>query len=156
MLESLKPRNGASSVGRWYPNVQSEDVWSMTESKFWLVVNGCHEFWNFPMNIGLRWSSQLTNSNLFQRGGPTTNQDLFPADLKWAKSSARDGWSSSPARVLCVRHSVSQPPAPRDGFFQKKKCPCVRDQLQLAVSLPPERIFPHEHPDGESKVLSRW
>ena len=31
--------------------------------------------WHFPINIGLLSSSQLTNSNLFQRGGPpTTNQ----------------------------------------------------------------------------------
>ena len=38
------------------------------ELKFWLVVNGCHEFY-FPIHIGLISSSQLTNSNLFQRGG---------------------------------------------------------------------------------------
>ena len=33
----------------------------------WLVVNGCHEFWNFPRNIG-NFQSQLTH--IFQRGGP--------------------------------------------------------------------------------------
>ena len=31
----------------------------------------------FPMNIGNLKISQLTNSNLFQRGGPTTNQIWF-------------------------------------------------------------------------------
>ena len=34
---------------------------------------GCHQFY-FPRNIGFRLSSQLTNSIIFQRGGPTTNQ----------------------------------------------------------------------------------
>ena len=34
----------------------------------WLVVTGCHQFY-FPRNIGLRLSSQLTNSIIFQRGG---------------------------------------------------------------------------------------
>ena len=35
----------------------------------WLVVTGWH-FWHFPRNIGLLSSSQLTNSIIFQRGGP--------------------------------------------------------------------------------------
>ena len=35
---------------------------------------GCH-FWHFPINIGIRLSSQLTH--IFQRGKPTTN--LFVA-----------------------------------------------------------------------------
>ena len=36
----------------------------------------------FPMNIGLLSSSHLTNSNLFQRGGPTTNQFSMKYDVK--------------------------------------------------------------------------
>ena len=35
--------------------------------------------WNCPINIGLRWSSQLTNSIIFQRGGPgpPTSYDVW-------------------------------------------------------------------------------
>ena len=50
---------GSFKVG--YPK---NDRWMV----FWLVVTGCHEFY-FPINIGFRLSSQLTNS-YFSEGWP--------------------------------------------------------------------------------------
>ena len=51
--ERLGPRR--LSRGGW---MVDDDGWMML---YWLVVTGCHEFY-FPINIGLRLSSQLTNS----------------------------------------------------------------------------------------------
>ena len=53
--------------GKLY-NFTGERVGNMI---IWLVVNGCHEFY-FPINIGLRLSSQLSSqlTHIFQRGGP--------------------------------------------------------------------------------------
>ena len=40
----------------------------------WLVVTGCHGFCIFPLGMS---SSQLTNSNLFQRGGVPNHQPVI-------------------------------------------------------------------------------
>ena len=48
----------------------------------WLVVTGCHGFGIFPEILGIS-SSQLTNSNLFQRGGvQTIHQTAMGASKK--------------------------------------------------------------------------
>ena len=61
-LEALDSQKMPGDVGD-----EDEDHWS---TGWWF---GCH-FLNFPMTIGLRSSSQLTNSIIFQRGGlQTTN-----------------------------------------------------------------------------------
>ena len=51
---------------------------------------GCHQFY-FPINIGLRLSSQLT-FNFFQRGGLTTNQMMYIHSRLW--------YSCGPTRLL--------------------------------------------------------
>ena len=79
-------RLGPSTCGCW--RLGSLGLgWDM----IWLVVTGCH-FWHFPRNIGFMSSSQLTNSNLFQRGGyTTTNQmDILPWSTRMA-SAQLDG-----------------------------------------------------------------
>ena len=62
---------------------------SMVDSQWpryrgWLIIAGwwfgCHLDY-FPINIGLHSSSQLTN--IFQRGGPTTNQIGFATLQGW-------------------------------------------------------------------------
>ena len=66
------------------------------------LVGGLEHFLNFPMTIGFRLSSQLTNSIIFQRGEPTTNQ-------------------------ICVRHVLSQVPqdVPQDWYQQIAILCCV-------------------------------
>ena len=61
-------------------------IWLMM---LWLVVNGCHEFGIFPINIGFRLSSQVTNSIIFQRGGekPPTSEYLCSTDWLQGKST---------------------------------------------------------------------
>ena len=49
---------------------------------------GCHEFY-FPIQLGMS-SSQLTNSNLFQRGGPgPPTRNMFKHPPPWIASSIR-------------------------------------------------------------------
>ena len=53
--------------------------------------------WHFPINIGLRLSSQLTNSIIFQRGGPTTNQYIMSQNSWQTSEKHRAGvktWDS--------------------------------------------------------------
>ena len=63
----------AGSIPRQPKNMEPGSKPWLNGQIFWLVVNGCHQFWHFPMNIGLRLSSQLTKS-YFSEIFQTTNQ----------------------------------------------------------------------------------
>ena len=63
------------------------------QNRFWLVV-WLPWIWNFPRNIGNAKSSQLTNSNFFQRGGyTTTNQSksIQKIEHRWHVKEATHG-----------------------------------------------------------------
>ena len=55
-----------------------------TTDHIWLVVTGCHEFY-FPINIGLRLSSQLTKS-YFSEGWPNHQPGLFISHISIANN----------------------------------------------------------------------
>ena len=75
----LQDMGKAMKKWRFHPETMRIEATNMVVewgywSNGWLVVWKT-SIWHFPRNIGWISSSQLTNSNLFQRGGPTTRRD---------------------------------------------------------------------------------